>query len=953
MNEIKIYRKPTLARLFAGWFLIFLIPAVVFNISINYLFEITRESNQLLFKETLVNELLQFEKDIEPANFIDKQFKIFKSRNQHLYRIDNAEELAQNFANQTGIPLAGLILHGPGGDSSIDIYFKQSLTETFKNVSKTFTLKFCQFLSFGKPDGKSAQELKSAKLKNIAESFFQKQFGLISMVPVEPEKIASSFSTKFKGFCHFYYQPLPGKKSAAKTLSAGFLAIVSGEDIDTKKLFRDLTGTTLSGVERSIIFKPWPIDEGQNITLSKKTIFEMNSEGLSLIAPAPQALIAHFASEGRVYPRNLPLIEKAFPFLKITVPLAKIEHPLFGFRPIIEFSTVFFTLIGGIFALRLFFFGMEFRLNLTGKAVAALIFSAILPTGLLLISFLTYRDVCQKLELVDANNFLKQKIESVSLDFSNFINDFHQRAYLLSRDLADKMGLSEKEIREYMVNCLIEMEGHEAFLDYYGKPPIHAVNPNIKSPILSKSENNIRYLMIQANLRALDGITSYNDEKAYDGGIDLFKDLFFVDPNFINQTLVTTGRMMEMDQIKTLNSFSLNPIYSGKSKQPTTYLSVKFSQLHLIDTYLKKNSWSYNDGGTEFRFFVYTDVGQRKIIEKSGGKLTTAIIHKIDRARELGTHFFSWQERPHRRAQCFYVLPRFPFIMMAEKELPESGDMPVVFLATLVYIMLLLGFSYQIFAQQLLNPIEFLSASARLAGQGDFKTRLNYDSEGEFFQLKKAFEKMVDGIAQKEKLSEFVSAEVLESVANDQIGYPQKLDSTIVFAEIGALDELLISGRSEKVIRILDRSIAAADHLARTNSGTLEKVIGNTLMMVFREKESGNHAINACNAAIELKNTLGLHNIFPNIGVASGMVISGAVGDQRGRIDFTVIGDAVNLAARLKAIASELEAHAQIIVAPSTIRKLKGKCRLRFIKKTPIKGKSREFPIYQLLEMRV
>jgi class 3 adenylate cyclase len=952
MNEIIINRKPSAAKIFAGWVLIFLIPVLMFNLSINYLFDITRESNQLLYKETLINELLQFEKDIEPGNFLDAQFKNFKSQTQDFVKVNSAEKLSNLFFRQTGIPLSGLILHGPGTRDLNGIFFKKSIQEGFKNLSRTLTLKFFQFLNSCSANFNSNEKLKNDKLKNISENFFQKQFGLISMIPIEPEKISPGFSIKFKGFCYFYYQPLPGQSLEKGISPAGFLAMVSGEDLDIRKIFQGSTGTMASGVERSIIFRPWPIETGKYLDLSKKTTFNLDSEGLSLIAPAPQGLIAHFVSGGRIYPRNLAVLEKSFPFLKLTVPLAKIEHPLFYFWPGFQFFSVLFTLTGGILALRLFLFGLDLRLKLTGKAVLALIVLAILPAGLLLISFLTYRDVCQKLDLVDANNFLKQRIESVSRDFSGFINDYHQQAYLLSRDLASKIGFSEKEVKAYMLNRLEKMEGHEAFLDFFGKPAIHAINTRIKKSLLSKPENSIRYLMIQANLRALDGISSYNDEKAFDGGVDLFKDAFFVDPNFINQTLVTMGRMMEMDQIKALNSFSLNPIYATEAYQPTAYLTVKFSQLHLIDIYLKKSSWAYHKIGTDFRFFVYTDVERRKNIEGRVGRLTSQIRHKIDRARELGTHFFWWQEEPHRYAKCLYVLPRFPLVIMAEKALPESGDIPLVLLATLIYIIMLLYFSYSIFARQLLNPIEFLSASAKLAGQGDFKTRLNYESEGEFLQLKSAFDKMVDGIAQKEKLSEFVSAEILETVVQEGIGLPQKLDSTIVFAEIPSLDHLFKSGDSEKGIKILDLCISEADNLAKKFSGTLEKIAGNTLMLVFREKEDGSHALNGCNVTIELRNRLGLHNISLNFGIASGVVISGAVGDQYGRVDFTVIGDAVNLAARLKGIASSLGSETKIIVAPSTIRKLKGKCRLKFVKKMPIKGKSREFPIYQLLEVR-
>ena len=67
--------------------------------------------------------------------------------------------------------------------------------------------------------------------------------------------------------------------------------------------------------------------------------------------------------------------------------------------------------------------------------------------------------------------------------------------------------------------------------------------------------------------------------------------------------------------------------------------------------------------------------------------------------------------------------------------------------------------------------------------------------------------------------------------------------------------------------------------------------------------------------------------------------------------DFTVYGDAVNLAARLKSEAHKTK-DTGIIIAPSSIRKLRGLAKVAYIDRIPIKGKSREFPLYELLELR-
>jgi len=86
-------------------------------------------------------------------------------------------------------------------------------------------------------------------------------------------------------------------------------------------------------------------------------------------------------------------------------------------------------------------------------------------------------------------------------------------------------------------------------------------------------------------------------------------------------------------------------------------------------------------------------------------------------------------------------------------------------------------------------------------------------------------------------------------------------------------------------------------------------------------------------------------------GIASGNVVSGRIGSRLGKLDYTVIGDTVNLAARLKIEAAKAGTTG-IVVAPSTIRGLRGQGRVAFIERVEIKGKSREYPLYELLELR-
>jgi adenylate cyclase len=162
----------------------------------------------------------------------------------------------------------------------------------------------------------------------------------------------------------------------------------------------------------------------------------------------------------------------------------------------------------------------------------------------------------------------------------------------------------------------------------------------------------------------------------------------------------------------------------------------------------------------------------------------------------------------------------------------------------------------------------------------------------------------------------------------------------------GSVDE-------SNLVESLNNLIYWGDTIARSYGGVLDKVIEDTLMLVFRDSNEilAPQAVRGASAIIQIKEQLKALGIKTYAGIASGMVVSGKIGSRLGKLDYTVIGDTVNMAARLKGISSSFN-EGLTIVAPSTIRKLKGAGRVRFIARMPIKGKSREYPIYELISMR-
>ena len=94
------------------------------------------------------------------------------------------------------------------------------------------------------------------------------------------------------------------------------------------------------------------------------------------------------------------------------------------------------------------------------------------------------------------------------------------------------------------------------------------------------------------------------------------------------------------------------------------------------------------------------------------------------------------------------------------------------------------------------------------------------------------------------------------------------------------------------------------------------------------------------------------HNLQLYTGIASGRVISGRIGSYSGKLDFTVIGNPVNLAARFKTESKNGTEETGIIISGTTIGLMNGRANVRFLRRVSIKGKARKYNIYELLSIR-
>jgi adenylate cyclase len=163
------------------------------------------------------------------------------------------------------------------------------------------------------------------------------------------------------------------------------------------------------------------------------------------------------------------------------------------------------------------------------------------------------------------------------------------------------------------------------------------------------------------------------------------------------------------------------------------------------------------------------------------------------------------------------------------------------------------------------------------------------------------------------------------------------------------------------VVTLLNQYFETMVEAVFTHEGTLDKFIGDALMAVFGAPLplTEKHTLMAVRSALDMRRRLvefNQHRVIDNqplirfgIGISSGEVVSGNIGSQR-RMDYTAIGDAVNLSARLESLTKEYGC--DIIISESTYRNCSDSFWVRELDKIRVKGKSEAVSIYELIDDR-
>jgi adenylate cyclase len=267
----------------------------------------------------------------------------------------------------------------------------------------------------------------------------------------------------------------------------------------------------------------------------------------------------------------------------------------------------------------------------------------------------------------------------------------------------------------------------------------------------------------------------------------------------------------------------------------------------------------------------------------------------------------------------------------------------IVGLVTIILVTLLL----RVFMRAtVLKPLDVIGGVADKIGEGDLSVHAQVKSQDEIGVLAHRINKMIKGLQERLHLTKFVSDEALTAVEEaDLEGLAlggERKEATVLFSDIRGFTSMSEKMEPEEVVNLLNTYFDKQTEVVQNTGGDIDKFVGDELMAVFKGKQMANQAVD-CAVKIQkevqkLNNELG-KKIGIGIGINTGSMVMGAMGSKE-RMDFTVIGDNVNLGARLCSAA----AAGEVIISESTKKLLEGN-NFQLTKLDPILVEGKEEPI--------
>ncbi len=267
-----------------------------------------------------------------------------------------------------------------------------------------------------------------------------------------------------------------------------------------------------------------------------------------------------------------------------------------------------------------------------------------------------------------------------------------------------------------------------------------------------------------------------------------------------------------------------------------------------------------------------------------------------------------------------------------------------------------------LFSRSLSRPIKKLTEASRRIHEGDYEFEMAAVSRDEIGELTDSFKVMAQGLAERERIKsafgKFVNKDIAELVMRKEIKVGgERKNVAVFFSDIRSFTKISESLEPEEVVEFLNQYITRMVSCVKKTRGSVDKFIGDAIMAIWGAPlSSGDDPFNAVNASLLMREQLLEFNldrgsekkpvIQIGCGIHYGPVLAGQIGSDE-KMEYTVIGDTVNLASRIESLNKAFGT--DILISEETAELVKDRFRVVPMQKITVKGKSEPLTVYAVL----
>jgi adenylate cyclase len=223
---------------------------------------------------------------------------------------------------------------------------------------------------------------------------------------------------------------------------------------------------------------------------------------------------------------------------------------------------------------------------------------------------------------------------------------------------------------------------------------------------------------------------------------------------------------------------------------------------------------------------------------------------------------------------------------------------------------------------------------------------------------------MIEDISTEKRMKSTMSRYMDPGIADqllaggDEVLGGKSVEATVLFSDIRGFTSISEELGPQPTVALLNEYFTIMVECVQKEGGMLDKFIGDAIMAVFGlpvpHDDDGDRAVRSAVSMIsglrrwnQQRTAAGKVPLDMGIGINTDKVVSGNIGSPK-RMDYTIIGDGVNLASRLEGACKQYNSH--ILITENTLHQLRGTYRMREVDRVVVKGKHEPVAIYEILD---